>query len=227
MKCRISKKEFLERLRAVLKIWDEPILRFGKEGLNIVEVDPAHVMMINTTIPAQDWEIYDIDNRDFAINLELFVNVLKKLRDPFIELNIDDIGITINDKIRINEIEANKEKRKIPKLTYDFEFSIERDKLKELIDTSALYTDNLKFLVEEDKVYAISENDIIQMREEIGKVKLLTDAKGKGTYSIDYLQNTIVMKGDTVDIWFGVDKPIKIEYADKNTYYLIAPRLKE
>ena len=229
IRCRISKRELLKKMVAVLRVQTEPTLHFSKEGLKIVETDYSHVIMIYTTIPARDWEVYEVEDRDFAMDVELFTNILRKMDDKDVELKIEKASITINDKIRIKEIEKDKKMLKIPNIEYDFKFNVKKGKFRELIDTSEFITEDIVFVVKDGKVYATCESDNIQMNEFIADVEYLTQIKkGRGLYAIDYLRNMVINGVNwEITVLFGDDKPIKIEYPDEDTCYILAPKIPE
>jgi len=90
-------------VRTVSSFVDEAIVSMSKDGINLVEMDPAHVAMIDFTMTNEAFDGYEINTKcqhcgsmvkgkttDVEISFEAIDNLLKKARKDFITLTYDE-----------------------------------------------------------------------------------------------------------------------------------------
>ena len=234
-------RKFIGRMKTIT---DEVKITVNKEGIRTLTVDPAHVCMVDMSIPRKDfYKGKDVINKnigykvkeefDMGINIDKLENTMKLIDhySPFTgyvqdnNLYIDSEKIhkkiTLLDTFGMTDV-------KIPKLEFDVHAEVKTSDLMLLVkacDNPA--SDYITLESDDTEIWGTIFEDEDETRIKLGKnVK----GKGKSLYSTDYFAGILhgLSGYKTVTLNFGTDNPIQIrgEVYDSGTFeYLLAPRI--
>ncbi|NON63391.1 DNA polymerase sliding clamp, partial [Acidianus sp. DSM 29099] len=115
-------------LIALARLVDEASIKFGKEGIELVAMDRAHISLIKLKIPKEGFKEYEIEEEiNFGFNTQFLMKVISSARrNETIEFSAEDPSIvfirivgSIMKEFKINNIDISQPD--IPELNLQFD----------------------------------------------------------------------------------------------------------
>lgn len=225
----------LDVVRVLKELTLEARLKISKEGLNILEIDPANVSMVSLEIGKHRFiELTENSEiRSFGVNLESLCKILKENKKQNVKIEVEDnmLYLTFDNGIKsqMSLIEIEGEERKIPILDFNSGVSIDSKRFKEILkhcisvyDAVCFETINNTFKI---STGGLNPSEIIleSFRDDV-KIS----GEGKCKYSLEYIDKFIkVLFSEKTEILFSDDYPM--EFIQENQgfkiVYILAPRI--
>ena len=239
MKLKLTDAKILsESINIISDLVTEVKAKIGKEGLNIIAIDPANVALVNLSIPHSAFSMFELENEEvLGLNLGDLKQVLKRVpmgssltiekEDNLLKFGIE--GTRRHFKLALINIEQ--EEKKIPELEFNSKIEINSDILATAIEDASIVADACTFSVSKDNFSIEAQGALNSTKTEFSgeQVKIETkDAKAK--YSIEYLQK--FMKAgrisDKTTIQFSSDYPARLDFKGAaEMIFILAPRVEE
>ena len=211
---------------------NETRVRISEEGIAIKAVDAGNVCFTDIFIPKEDFEAFKAKEGVIGLNVSRFNDVLKAIRDDFIEIECNKNLKFKAGKTRYNLALVNptllKPEPKLTILDLKAETTVDGNNFKNTVSIASKVTDNVVFSAN-DGFYMIAEGDTENVRIDFSE-----DCAG-GNYarvmlSLEYLKEIakVVDKNDAVKIAIGTDLPVRISIESEFStaiLYFIAPRI--
>jgi len=243
MKVVLAEPKFLkEPLFIIGDLVNEVTLKFTKEKLGIIAMDPANVAMIVFNLLSTSFVDYNVEKDiEFGVNLDSIKQVLRRIKPSdtlMMELKDNRLKITLkSDNTRtfnIPLINLEDQKQDIPKLEFSSKIEMPSFLFEEAISDIEVVSDALDIKLDENRLTLESTDAINHALVELNPSEdiLITskDKKTRSRYSIDYLKK--ISKGgklsDNVVLNFSNDYPLRADYkiTDKLSLSIIlAPRV--
>ena len=216
---------------------------FKKDYMELVALNSNNVVMVIFRLLSSNFEKYDIaEDFQISLNLEHFSDVLKRCDDRGKLILSTDEGM---NKLNIVSDSKNKKEfelslidftddnlQKVPSLEFPLKIIASSSSFTNAVNDLSFLENGVSFSVSDEKIFSL-EGKTNTMS---GKIDFLEDVdvkneKGKLScrYSIEYLKKFI--KADkmvnTVEMGFGEDYPLKIEYKLVDSMllgFILAPR---
>lgn len=240
--CTIETAKIREFLRATYILCDEVKISIKNEGWKINTVDPAHVGLVNFTLPAEEFTEYENDDEvEIAIDIHKIYKYISHFGEGLTKIFITPAGITIkcegiSRNFALLDVEEYKDV-KVPELSLNAKITLDRETIQKfykalkIADTFAQY---IKLQAEKTGMFTVfTDEDNENMQAEIGSIAEIEGEEEKvvSRYPLDYLSDmtdriiaimNTFMK-ESVVIEFAKDRPIKISCGD--VYYMLAPSI--
>ena len=243
MKVVLAEPKFLkEPLFIIGDLVNEVTLKFTKEKLGIIAMDPANVAMIIFNLLSTCFVDYNVEKDiELGVNLDSIKQVLRRIKPSdtlMMELKDNRLKITLkSDNTRtfnIPLINLEDQKQDIPKLEFSSKIEMPSSLFEEAIADIEVVSDALDIKLDENRLTLESTDAINHALVELNPSEdiLITskDKKTRSRYSIDYLKK--ISKGgklsDNVVLNFSNDYPLRADYkiTDKLSLSMIlAPRV--
>ena len=125
----------------------EPCIKLNSEGLFIRAFAESNASMCVFQLPKEKFIEYEvIEEQNFKISSDLFIKILKRIKEKIINLNFKDEKLIIGDGKKEYSIAVmwdNEVQRDVPQLDLNSSFKIECLKLKDLFLDAEIVTDNI------------------------------------------------------------------------------------
>lgn len=232
----------LKRIVKYTQYLDEEIpFKITKEGIEIVMVDPSHVMMATIEIPRTDFITgsdavhktigfsLNVDELKFGVdvdklnrNLNLFNhydNIEGRVENGLLFMDCD----SVHTQTALIDIRG-RNTPKLPTLELSIKATVET-KLLQLLCKEESISDHIILCSADGLLTGTKEMD-----DDLIKIDLSDEVKGEGRaiYSTDYFKNILVETYDDMEICFGPDLPLRAEgdFGTKGKYvFFLAPRI--
>jgi len=241
----INAKPLRTVVDAIMIMNDEAKFHISPEGIKSKQVDEAHVGLVNVEMKKKLFDSYKASDFELGIDLNKLDNVLKLARsDDVVKLDMDDkkskcLWISFGFlKRRIGCLDtAGMPDPKTPNVATNIKATLKKCDFELSLKATAQIADYFKMIAQQDFLNIETEGDTdkVDLKLENGNggplVNLSVDKKTEAMYTTDYVRNCIKPATGDMDlnISFGQDKPIKIEYnmEDKKILfeYMVAPRI--
>lgn len=219
----IRAKKLKEFLSLVTKLGDEPSLKLNADGLSTVVVDPAHVSIIQATLPKSEDCNPAGEEHEFTVDGKKMLKYVSGFKpNDMLTVKIEDGRMTIHGgdlKFKMALLDPMTWP-KVPnlgsKLTAGGTFQVS--------DLKAVIGSKLGAVTIESNgtltAQAISETDSIEVK---GEKK--NDEQAKAVYPEEYIANALF--GESVEVKFSTDLPCIIvpQLENLNVSILVAPRI--
>lgn len=240
-------KAFAEQLRAVA---DEGKVCFEPDGIHVKVVDPAHVQMVELTLPYGALEAYDVfeDGRrttspcDLGLDFEKFLGVLAKQKG---KVSLDfRFGGVAKETLKIVHSGSTREMGlidtaglidpKVPVLVFPAKVALSGKTFLEILKSAGEVSDHIAITVTPTALRFVAEGDVDRYEHEFqagtDAVEYLTPVteEYKSLFPLDYLLNVAkTLKGSRLILSIGNDYPLRIDWDGPHTRgtYLTAPRI--
>ncbi|EZQ03107.1 DNA polymerase [Candidatus Acidianus copahuensis] len=230
-------------LIALARLVDEASIKFGKEGIELVAMDRAHISLIKLKIPKEGFKEYEIEEEiNFGFNTQFLMKVISSARrNETIEFSAEDPSIvfirivgSIMKEFKINNIDISQPD--IPELNLQFDVNalVNSSAFKKAVDQISSVSDEIDFSADENgiKLSTKSETNVeVELTKDMGAVSELELTKPtSSTYSSEYLSDILVLtnlSGNT-RLFFGEQKPLQLQFDMENggnVVYLLAPQM--
>ncbi|MFQ6054624.1 MAG: hypothetical protein ACE5KE_00560 [Methanosarcinales archaeon] len=237
-------KNLINTLNGIKEITEEATFTATKEGLKFEECDESMVSLVNGILKASGFEEYNYDNKEFTINLEQLIKILKcTTKEDKIKFETD----FENNKLKITMLSDIKQTFVIPLLNIEksntlppikeLNFkSIVETKIKTIqkaIKNADILNDWLIFEIRDKSLILSNEDSVSKLEVLINSEELIYNNKeeAKSRYTLEYLKKIFKTKTfcELVKISFGTDYPAKFEFVGDHIIlnYILAPRIEE
>lgn len=234
-------KKLYNTFKPAMRFLDEVTIKFKKEGIEIFQLDPSRIVLLQTIIPKSEFLAYDVqEEQKITVWCKDLYNALKNItKNSIITIMLEKdyltIGIDDKDIIHLYKLPTiNKEdwaKLDIPDLPFTVTSEVRGDVLKKAVrnitSDVVVFKASKDRLIIEDKVddkYSVFKYsaDLIYFShyvEEDTRVPVVA------YYGTSYIRDALsgVDKKDIVILRFGEEIPILLKYGYNK--FLIAPRI--
>ena len=238
-------ESFSKIVKAVYALTDEARVHINrKKGIAIVARDPTNVSMVVVMVGKKDMYRLKVSDDEVVVGLDLkSINKFSKnFKNGIVKLSYDversEINIaysepdksTIKFTTAVLDPSSIKKPPKVPdlkdKLTANV--SMTGEDFRRVVLLSEKLSDEVLLRVKDEEFQAIAEGDIDKITVTYKKDDVLgISGEAESVYGIDYLKQLIkpINSGDIVNLRFGTDFPLNIEFGHVN--YFLAPRIRE
>jgi len=218
-------------VRACNAFLNETRVRISEEGIAIRAVDAGNICLTDISIPKEGFESFDAKEGVIGINISRLNDVLKAVKDDFVEIEYDKnlklkAGKT-SYSLALIDPSSLKAEPKLPVLDLKAETIVEGNEFKNAISMASKVTDYVVFSAG-DGFYMVAEGDIEEIRIDFSEG--YTGEQARVMLSLEYLKEIakVVDKDDTIRIAIGTDLLVRINIESEfstTILYLIAPRI--
>ncbi|MBT3464362.1 proliferating cell nuclear antigen (pcna) [archaeon] len=214
-----------------------------KDSINLVAMDPANVAMVIFKLLSSSFIEYSVEKEvKIALNLNNLKQVLKRAGANDIlsmDLHENKFKITLKSNrtrtFYLPIIELEDKEQKIPDLNFAVTITTSTSVLNEAIEDVSIVGESVSFMGEKEKFTVSSQGDLSEAKievpaDDVTLIKAEGEAVAKSKYSIEYLKKMIQGSklSEKVEISFGNDYPVKLEYKELNKLmlsFVLAPRV--
>jgi len=243
MRIELKPRFFSEIINIISQLVTEANLKFDKNGLSIIALDPGSVAMVIFEMPKENFLDYDVVEENLALSLDDLKQVLRRVEKAesiILEKKENMLLISSKDGIRrkfhLALINLEEEERKKPNLSFTTSIEMPSDLLKESIEDVGIVADSFSFISSKsEKTFkivgrgALNKSEIEFNEDEI-KANLGND---KTTYSVEYFEKFIKASKifDKVKISYKTDHPCQLDFFNEGSNiklsFILAPRIEE
>jgi len=210
-----------------------------KNGLKIVEIEPANICLIDVVLNKGLFQQLEIeDNKTFGLNVDNLYNILKEQKKQDVKVYQNNIGsadklifsFSNGFKSELCLIDIETDKKNIPIMEHKTEVTLKSKRFKEIIKNCVNVADALIIEKKDDDVFFIAEGlNRTEIKLQPDEVRA-TGENSKSKYSLEYLNKFIKeLISENVTLKFNNDYPLIVEYNIPyfKINYLLAPRIGE
>jgi len=243
MRIELKPRFFSEIINIISQLVTEANLKFDKNGLSIIALDPGSVAMVIFEMPKENFLDYDVVEENLALSLDDLKQVLRRVEKAesiILEKKENMLLISSKDGIRrkfhLALINLEEEERKKPNLSFTTSIEMPSDLLKESIEDVGIVADSFSFISSKsEKTFkivgrgALNKSEIEFNEDEI-KANLGND---KTTYSVEYFEKFVKASKifDKVKISYKADHPCQLDFFNEGSNiklsFILAPRIEE
>jgi len=212
-------------------------IKVNPDGLSVIAIDPANVALVSFLLPKTAFSNFEVNKEEIlGINLDSLKNVLRRSSigsNLVLQTQDTNLRIEIHDKIKrvfnLALINIEQEEKQMPSLEFTCQIEMPSLDLSEAIEDCSVVADSCSFSVQEGK-FIIEAKGLHSTKSEFsGDEAKISGEKGKGKYSLEYLQKFIkaCKLTDKAIINFAEDYPLKLEFpgGNFNLAFVLAPRV--
>lgn len=234
-------------IEAVRVIGNDALFTVKPEGISVLQVDTAHVAMVEMTLLCSSCEEYHANEFTFAIDLDKLSTLLKlSEKDEMVHLDFDGnkeycLSVSFGNlkrKLSLLDIEVFPQP-KIPLIETTADVILPAAHLRRgIIASEQLDTDYIKLIIDKDSVefFAEDSTDVVSIKLKEGEDYDASDlnviSKSSAMYTNEFIQGCLKAaskKDSKIKIALANDNPVTIDYIfddDKlKLRYLVAPRI--
>lgn len=219
---------FKDSILIISELVNEVNLRFFKDRIELVAMDPANVAMVVFKLLSSAFSEYRVnDEKVIGVNLLNLTQILKRVKPTdVLTLELDEtknrlhviLKGTSTKKFELGLLDIEEREQKIPNLKFNARIETNTILFNDAIEDMDVISDSLSFQAMSDKFTIQSEGNISSGKVEIDADEETSVVLGAGAvnskYSIEYLKK--IIKGsklaNTVTLEFGQDYPLRAEY---------------
>ncbi len=212
----------------ISELVNEVNIRFYKDRIEIIAMDPANVAMVIFKLLSSAFSEYNVtDGKVVGINLLNLTQILKRAKPTdILSLEIDEqknrLIVTLrgnsSKKFELGLLDIEEREQKVPNLKFNAKVETNSLMFNDAIEDMDVISDSLTFQGLNDKFMISSEGNVSSGNVEVGSGEetsvILNDGPVSARYSTEYLKK--IMKGskltNTVAVEFGQDYPLRVEY---------------
>lgn len=235
---------FKDSITIISDLVSDVTLKFKKDRLELVAMDPANVAMVNFQLLSSSFTKYEVSQEEAVpINLNNLKQILRRAKaEDILSLETtEDNNLKIQLKsnttrsFSIPTLELEDKGQKVPDLTFPISISTDSSIISEAIEDVSVVAESVTFLADKQMLAVKAEGDLSKAfieikQDEITKIKTATEEKYKAKYSLEYLKK--MSNGgklsDNVTLSFNTDYPLKLEYKVTDRLllnFILAPRV--
>ena len=243
-------KYFKESVNIISELVNEARFKLTPNGMELVVMDPASVVMVIYNLLASSFTEYDIKGKEgekhpeFAINLATLKQVLRRIRpNDMLSLEIDkdqsklDVVLkgSTTRSFKLPLLDLDEKEQRVPDLKFPIAIKTTPAMLNDAVEDADIVSESVTILAEPGKFVVKAEGDLSQALIEVpaGKdceIDMKDQSPTKTKYSIEYLKKMVGAGkvADNLTIRFNKDYPLKLEYTtlDKvSISFILAPRV--
>lgn len=219
---------FKDSILIISELVNEVNLRFFKDRIELIAMDPANVAMVVFKLLSSAFSEYRVnDEKVIGVNLLNLTQILKRVKPTdVLTLELDEtknrlhviLKGTSTKKFELGLLDIEEREQKIPSLKFNARIETNTILFNDAIEDMDVISDSLSFQAMSDKFTIQSEGNISSGKVEIDADEETSVFLGAGAvnskYSIEYLKK--IIKGsklaNTVTLEFGQDYPLRAEY---------------
>lgn len=237
MKLKLKETKILKDcFNGISNIIDEAVLEFSKEGLKIIASDRSYITFIEMNLNSDLFDEYECDETEqILIDTVIFDDILKRCNSTdtlqlelTCKLKITFIGKTTREfKMALSYLDIGS--LQCPKVEFPINFTIPTKFLKDSIKDIGAYSEETKFIVNQDSLYLMGKNENVKVKnrfehgmdvDNIYRSKFFTERVNKILKSGNLNKNCILSLGN--------DMPIEITFfIEESSFirYMLAPMI--
>lgn len=220
----------------ISEIVTEVKLKFDKEGMSVVAIDPANVALVSFKLPASAFSQFEADNDVLGVSLDSLKSVLRRCRpgsNLILQTVENMLNIEIHDKIRrifsLALIDIEAEDKAVPNLDFSGKIVMNCVDFAEAIEDCLVVADACSFKVQ-DTNFIIEAKGLNSAKNEFSSDEIKLEAENaKSKYSLEYLNKFIkaCKLSENVIIYLANDYPLKLEFKTEKIemIFILAPRV--
>ena len=232
-----------ESISIISELVNETKIRVGKEGIELIAMDPANVAMVIFKLLPSAFTEYMVEKPvELALNLSNLKQVLRRAGSAdMLTMQMEDNKLKIQlrsptstRKFDLPLIDIEEKDQKIPELTFPITVELPSDSFNEAIDDADTVAESVILVAEEGMFKLVAEGDNMSTAQieisgnDSNKIEVKENARSK--YSLEYLKKMTAGSklSENVKIQFKKDYPLKLTYAtiDKvSINFILAPRV--
>ncbi len=246
MKLTLTEPRYLkDSILIISELVNEVNLKFFKDRIELVAVDPATVAMVIFKLLSSAFSEYQVEKeRVIGISLDALTQILRRVKPTDIltleldedknRLNIVLKGSTVR-KFNLSLLDIDEREQKIPALKFAAKIETNTLLFTEAIEDMDIISDNLTFSVNNQNFFIQSEGTTSSGKVEISgdeetNIEIGKEEAQSSRYSVEYLKKIIKASklSNNVTLEFGQDYPLRAEYKvlDKlSLQFVLAPRI--
>ncbi len=219
---------FKDSILIISELVNEVNLRFFKDRIELVAMDPANVAMTVFKLLSSAFSEYMVnDEKVIGVNLLNLTQILKRVKPTdVLTLELDEtknrlhviLKGTSTKRFELGLLDIEEREQKVPNLKFSARVETNTILFNDAIDDMDVISDSLSFQAMSDKFVIQSEGNISSGKVEIDADEetnvVLSAGAVNSKYSIEYLKK--IIKGsklaNTVVLEFGQDYPLRAEY---------------
>lgn len=231
---------FKDGISIVSDIVNEIKLRTLPEGIEVVAMDPANVVMTIFRMKPSCFSVYEPGKDEVGLNLSLLKQILRRAaaKDP-LKISVSDnrlhvsFGKTDTRTFSLPIIEIEEKTQKVPKLEFTVKVVMPGKMLSSAVADADIVAESVAFVGNEGRLNLVAAGDLSSANVEIsGDAKVEITGKGpvKSRYSVEYLQKLVCGDKicDNVAVSFAKDYPLLLEFKQEDKVelsFILAPRV--
>ena len=241
-------RTFLEQVEAVT---DEAKVRLEPDGIHVTAVDPAHVQLVEITLPLDSLEQYRVfeDGRravspcDLGLDVEKLLGVLRKLKGK-VSLAFRFGGVP-NERLEVTQGGSSREMGlvdtagmtdpRVPDLNFPAKVALDGKSFLDVLKDAGEVSDHLAVTVTPTALRFEAEGDVDRYRHEFpagtDAVEYVTTVTEdyRSLFPLDYLVNIAkTVRQSRLVLWLGTDFPLRIDWdGETRGTFLTAPRIEQ
>ncbi len=244
MKLSLAEPKYLkESVTIISELVNEARLKVGKDGIELVAMDPANVAMVIFKLLSSAFSEYSIDKEiNISINLNNLKQILRRAKpNDMVTIEVEENKLKVqlrSESVRtfsLPIIDLEEKEQRIPQLSFPISIETSSAFLSEAIEDSDIVAEAVTLMAEHQKFTIRAEGDLSSVNVEIKpsdetKITVEGNEKIKAKYSVEYLKK--MMQGsklaDRVKVQFNHDYPLKIDYHAIDRVllsFILAPRV--
>ena len=242
MKLTLAEPKYLkESISIISDLVNETRIKVGKDGLELVAMDPANVAMVVFKLLSSSFAEYKVEKEaEIAINLNNFKQILRRAGpNDVLTLELEENKLKVQLKsastrtFNLPIIDIEEREQKVPSLDFPVKVEMRSATLNEAIEDASIVAESVSFIAEPEKFTLKADGDLNSAAIEIksgGETKISAKAEVKSKYSVEYLKKMIQGSklADNVTIEFNKDYPLKLTYNTIDRVmlsFILAPRV--
>lgn len=244
MKLTLTETKYLtDSISIISELVNEVRFKIDKDKIELIAMDPANVAMVIFNLLSSAFAEYRVEKpQEISINLDHFKQILKRAKPAdTLTIELDEDKNRLNIKIKgdstrtfnISLLNITNKDQKVPNLKFPAKIETNTLVFNEAIEDMNVISESVAFITDKDKFIVKSESKLNDATVEINQsneTKIESIEKAQSKYSLEYLKK--IIKGskltDTVQIQFGNDYPLRVDYTIKdklNLAVILAPRV--
>ncbi|MBS3116702.1 proliferating cell nuclear antigen (pcna) [Candidatus Woesearchaeota archaeon] len=237
-------KYFKESISIISDLVTEAKFRVGKDGLELIAMDPANVAMVIFKLLSSCFTHYEVKQpEEMAVNLNNLKQILRRAKseDMLTLETTEDNRLKIQMKsnttrsFSLPTLELEEKEQKVPELQFPVIVEMGSGLLAEAIEDVSVVAESVTFLGEKEQLSVKAEGDLSKAFIEIKSdentaIKTKGDGKYKAKYSLEYLKKMIPggKLSDRATLSFNTDYPLRLDYKLQDKLlmsFILAPRV--
>jgi proliferating cell nuclear antigen len=221
--------ELREWIEAVRDFVEEPTLVKTDEGLKIVGMDPAHIVLVDAV-----WKTLEIDiQQPVTVNANDVVKLLKGLEGE-VDVKVEDKRLKIvNDVFRLELplLDGGGGNVPKPKLGFEARLKVSAAELTKAVSKAAEVSDHCRLTARDGELVLTAKNDVYAFEQKIKPEKFEAEKEEvRASFSLSYLGNivkTLKRVAEKTTLEYSTNKPLRFEAENEKLKieFMVAPRI--
>jgi proliferating cell nuclear antigen len=242
MKLTLAEPKYLkDSIGVISEVVTEATLKITGEAVELVAMDPANVAMIVFKLFSSSFVTYEVDGEEkITLNLNNLKQILRRTKSNdtlTLERDENKLQITLQSTTKrtfhLPLIDVDSKDQKVHELDFAATVITQSSILNDAIDDVDVVGESVSFGVEDKTFKVSSKGDLSKATVDIpsdDNTKVVCEENLSAKYSIEYLKKMIqgAKLADTVQVKFGKDYPLRLEYSvlnKVNLVFILAPRV--